>query len=648
MATAVIDRDPVPRRWRLRLPERLPNLTGKWLTAYSLLWTALLAVALVGSTGGAAILATRSANGAYPWAAFGLDITGTLPGTHHERAGTVRKVAGSDAAAAKIRVGDLVLAVDGRTVPAEGRAFSSEWTAIDETLARVPEGGAVRLLVRESDGKLHSATLIKHSSNAERIYAGSGLTPAAHTWLSAFAYLLLPLILIASACLLFGKRRDPVAALLALAFVSQACVTGAEDLLWAPLVGAAYFLGLKVVGAISSAALFLALLMFPRGKFEPRWTAAVAILILVYEIVLPSTGSNSLLDWIGRAVIAAVLLSMIVRYRRAQQDERRQWRWALLGFVVGIGILILWGPWYTAYVAAHPGLSTELWAWIIAPISEAFCTSLIVGGVTLSVLRYRLYDTSAAVSRSAAYGILTLGFVGLFAGTENLAQLVGERYFEHSIGIAAGAIGAAVAAAVVVPLHNRVHRWAERRFQKPLIRLREGLPELVADLRESAPVEQLVAAVMSRVEAGVRSTREAVLLVEGCRLVLGGIRDVPPDTVEEWLSGWNAPPGDQTLECDRHDAMFPLRVRLCIETSDEPETIGWLLLGPRPDGSFFGKDEREALEHVAGPVARAIHIAQLREQREEQAEVRISGLEALIDKLIQSLDGRSLAEQRGY
>ena len=139
MATTVIDREAVPRRWRLRLPERLPNLTGEWLTAYSLLWTALLAVALVGSIGGAAILAARSANGAYPWAAFGLDVTGTLPGTHHERAGTVRKVAGSDAAAANIRVGDLVLAVDGRTVPAEGRAFSSEWTAIDETLAQSPK-----------------------------------------------------------------------------------------------------------------------------------------------------------------------------------------------------------------------------------------------------------------------------------------------------------------------------------------------------------------------------------------------------------------------------------------------------------------------------------------------------------------------------
>ena len=636
MATAVIDGDPVPRRWRLRLPEQLPTLTGNWLTAYSFLWMVLLAIALVGSIGGAALLTAGAADGAYPWAAFGLDVTGSVPSKRYPRAGIVRKVAGGDAEAADIRVGDVVLAVDGRTVPAES---GFDRTAIDDTLSRVREGGAVRLLLRASDGKLHRASVVKHASNAQRIYASTGLTPAAHTWLSAFAYLLVPLILIASACLLFGKRRDPVAALLAFAFVSEACVTGAEELVWQPLVGGPYFLGLKVVGAISGAALFLALLTFPRGKFEPRWTVAVAMLILVREIAEPISGFNSLLEWIWWAVIAGALLSMVVRYRRAQQDERRQWRWALLGFLGGIGILIAWGIGYQAYVEKHPGLSTELWAWFIVPMSAAFCISLIVGGVTLSVLRYRLYDSSAVVSRSAAYGILTLGFVALFAGAEKLAEVIGETYFEHSIGIVAGAAGAAVAAAVIVPLHNRVHRWAERRFQKPLIRLREGLPDLVSDLCESARVGELVAAVVSRVEAGVRSTREAVLLVERGELAVAGTRNIRVIAVEEWRSGWTPASGDQALDCNRHDPLFPMRVRLCIESASEPQTVGWLLLGPRPDGSFFGSDEREALAHIAGPVARAIHISQLRQRSEE----RISGLEALVARLASTLGGGAAA-----
>jgi hypothetical protein len=260
-------------------------------------------------------------------------------------------------------------------------------------------------------------------------------------------------------------------------------------------------------------------------------------------------------------------------------------------------------------------------------------------GLIVSILRYRLYDADAVIGRSAAYGILTLGFVGLFAGSEKLAELVGERYFEHRIGIAAGAIGAAVAAICIVPLHNHVHRWAERRFQRPLIRLREGLPECVADLRESASVKTLVAAVLGRVEAGVRSRCEAVLLIEEGKLAIAGTRGISAKAVRDWQASWHAPEGEHALDGNRRDGTFPLRVRLCIESGDAPETIGWLLLGPRPDGSFFGKDEREALAAIAGPVARAIHIAQLREERSAEAEKRLSALEKLIEKVASAIGG---------
>jgi len=82
---------------------------------------------------------------------------------------------------------------------------------------------------------------------------------------------------------------------------------------------------------------------------------------------------------------------------------------------------------------------------------------------------------------------------------------------------------------------------------------------------------------------------------------------------------WQAnAPDHNTLDCDRNDQIFPLRVRLTIATNDQPESIGWLLLGPRPDGSFFGKDERDALASVAGPIARAIRVAELRGSEAER------------------------------
>jgi hypothetical protein len=313
-------------------------------------------------------------------------------------------------------------------------------------------------------------------------------------------------------------------------------------------------------------------------------------------------------------------------------------RWAFLGFFAGISLFLV----IVLLLAVGDQLTARdarwaVWLPVVASILAGLSFPCMAFGLMVSVLRYRLYDADSFIGRSAAYGVLTLGFVALFAGAEKLAEVIGERYFEHSIGIVAGAAGAAVAAAVIVPLHNRVHRWAERRFQKPLIRLREGLPECVADLRESAPVEQLVSAVMSRVEAGVRSTREAVLLADNGKLVVAGKRGVSAKALAAWKRGWRRAAGDGALDCARADPLFPLRVRLCIDSGESAETIGWLVLGPRPDGSFFGKDEREALEHVAGPIARAIHIARLREQRDADAEKRLSTIECLIQKIASAI-----------
>jgi hypothetical protein len=336
-------------------------------------------------------------------------------------------------------------------------------------------------------------------------------------------------------------------------------------------------------------------------------------------------------------VLAGTALAL--RYRcLAAGADRQQLRWAFFGFFMGISLILALLPLLTAETRLITlDARWLLWETAVAKPIAFLAFPIMALGLMVSVLRYRLYDADTIIGRSAAYGVLTLGFIGLFAGSEKLAELIGERYFEHSIGIAAGAIGAAVAAAVVVPLHNRVHGWAERRFQKALIRLRHGLPECVADLRESASVKQLAAAVMARVAAGVHSAREAVLLCENGKWALAGSRGVAAKAVRDWQPGWSAPAGERTLDCDRSDALFPLRLRLCIETGEEPETIGWLLLGPRPDGSMFGKDEREALAHVAGPVARAIHIAQLRERRESEAEKRIGALESLITKLADAL-----------
>jgi hypothetical protein len=160
-----------------------------------------------------------------------------------------------------------------------------------------------------------------------------------------------------------------------------------------------------------------------------------------------------------------------------------------------------------------------------------------------------------------------------------------------------------------MPMHNRVHRWAERRFQKALLHLRRDLPDCVDDLRETAGMKELLHEVLARVLAGTRAVRAAVV--------------VNGETV--------ASRGDGGED-------FPVRVPLRVEY--QRMEIGALLVGPRPDGSTPGKDEREALAEIADPIARAVRIVRLREETQRRLENEMVELRAALQHLSRPEGGR--------
>jgi hypothetical protein len=545
-----------------------------------------------------------------------------------DRGITISAVFGDEARRAGVHAGDRVIAVDG--VPASDRSRDDQ---LYKLLDR-PEGSVDTLTLLTPSGAERQVRLSSKASTAAQMFRGTGISRGGFDAAVHFFDLALLLSLVPAAVLLFVRRRhEAIPALLSLSFlIISGFVAGRVALTTAGAPDVVVAVTAELLGWLP---LVIALLTFPDGHIARRWAAAAVALLAIAML----NDFSLAVGWLGDLSIGFAFFiagaSLVARYRRMDAGPaRQQLRWAFLGFFAGISLFLV----IVALVAVGDQLTAgdprwAVWLPVVLGVLAGLAFPCMALGLMVSVLRYRLYDADSFIGRSAAYGVLTLGFVALFAGAEKLAEVLGERYFAHSIGIVAGAAGAAAAAAVVVPLHNRVHRWAERRFQKPLIRLREGLPECVSDLRESAPVEQLVSAVMSRVEAGVRSTREAVLLADKGKLVAAGKRGVSAKPLREWQRGWTPAAGEGALDCARADPMFPLRVRLCIESGDAPETIGWLLLGPRPDGSFFGKDEREAIEYVAAPIARAIHIAQLREQRNAEAERRLSALEELIDRV---------------
>ena len=426
--------------------------------------------------------------------------------------------------------------------------------------------------------------------------------------------LLLPVLFIPAAILLFTRRRrEAVPACLSLAFLLTAAIYTGGDLLGIPiwLVDA--------VGIAATALFFTGLFAFPSSRFEPRWTA-IPFLLLFPAILVD-------LQLLDVAFSALAIVALISRYRTVGPGaERLQLRWAFFGLGVGLllnGIGVAGDAAVTAWGAEDPRWFTWQYGFFSPLGSLSLCVMAL--GLIVSILRYRLYDADTVIGRSAAYGVLTVGFVALFAGSQKVIELLGEEYLGQNMGALAGGIGAALAAVAIAPMHRRAQRWAERRFQKALYRLRYGLPPLVGDLRETSGLREIAGATLDSLIEGVRASRAALIVGEG----LIDAREIAADDVAKWRLAW-IPPDRAGIDCDRSDPIVPVRVPL------EPGghgRVGWLQLGLRPDGSLFGKTEFDVIEEIAEPVARGIEVVVRRAEREAALEARLTALELTVAKL---------------
>jgi hypothetical protein len=409
-----------------------------------------------------------------------------------------------------------------------------------------------------------------------------------------------PALLVATAVLLYlRRRRDTVAALLSLSFLLMAAAFFAAegffralDLTWLR----------DLLAHAGRAALLVVLLAFPDGRFSPRWSAWVALALLVWAPLAwlgPVPLSVEYLGYLAFLVVA--VLSIALPYRQLPGGlERQQVRWVLFGFAAGT--LFLAAAVAVTFLPegrAGPVAGSKSWGDLAAQLLAALGMVCFALGLLVSLLRYRLYDADAVISRSAGYAVLTVVLGAIFAITVKGIDALIEAYFGQEAGTLPSVFGGGLAVALISPLNTRIQNWAERRFQKGLMQLKRDLPHCVEDLRETAGLEEMLDEVLARIETGVRAVRAAVV-IEGRTAAVRGDGG------------------------DRFPIAVPLRI------GHRGAELGTLLIGPRPDGSLPGRDEREALEEIADPIARAVRIVRLREARERRLEARLAAIERRI------------------
>lgn len=475
-----------------------------------------------------------------------------------------------------------------------------------------PLGGRLLIAYRLACALLLAAAL--------GVLALTFIQPGTHTAIWTLRLVKAVVLVTVSAILFRRRRRDPVAAMLSLSFLlwtisSSVDFAGSTDLIWPALLDRSRFL------------LFaLALILFPDGQWVPRWTQPVAAgVIITFLIGIGETLGLLTTHAFLPLAIGCVLLAiaaLLGRFRlRASDAQKQQLKWVALGLVIGVSLILS--------ARAGNALTAHMEMPLVGDVvlEGLFQLGIVVIalGFLTSLLRYRLYDAEAAISRSAVYAGLTLALVAIFAASEALIELLGQRYFGAAVGNLSGAMAAAVAAVLLTPLHGRISGWAEQHFQRDLIVLKQELPGILNELSVSSSVATIGAAVLPRIEEAVHSARIA-LSVDGAIVAARGISK---SSARRWAKKRAAPASIDLFDSD-DDREFPLRMALRCPFG---KVRGWLLLGPRPDGSFYGKDDLDALTVIAPPLRHVIFSVLAREKDRQSVEARVEQLAAKIIEL---------------
>ena len=229
-----------------------------------------------------------------------------------------------------------------------------------------------------------------------------------------------------------------------------------------------------------------------------------------------------------------------------------------------------------------------------AGISFALAVLVLQVGLLIALIRYRLYDAEFVISKSANIALITIAVAAVFAGTADGLKQIIYNYYGNTNSEGPVIFAAALSTVLINPIQERVQRWSERRFQKNLFLLRDDLPEVARDMRETASLGEMLDEILARVDRGVRAVRSAAI-VNGCVLRARG----PGGRRGRRVAHGRFAQDYKSDICEPSDSTFPIRVPL-IPSSDDEEPIGYLLVGPRPDGSIPSRDEQKALKEVLG------------------------------------------------
>ncbi len=318
-----------------------------------------------------------------------------------------------------------------------------------------------------------------------------------------------PLIYTALAALIFWRRSADRMALFCaymLVLFGGATYTGLLDAglrtgapAWYWLVG-----GLELVAQVSVPTFFL---LFPSGRFVPRWTRWSVLVFVLYEVwyVFQPSAYLGQLAGVSALVFAVQILGLVglqvYRYRRVSTfRERQQTKWVVFGLVVALGGFALFLIIGSLFLP--PELLNSSGAGVLLPTTVTDGLLLFIPiSIAIAILRSRLYDIDTIINKALVYGglsgILGALYAGLIIGLESLAGSITRQSSANPLVLV---ISTLAIFALFQPLRRRIQRIIDRRFYRRKYDAAKVVAAFSATLRNEVDLDQLRAQLLEVVQ----------------------------------------------------------------------------------------------------------------------------------------------------
>src|SRR5918997_6390646 len=273
---------------------------------------------------------------------------------------------------------------------------------------------------------------------------------------------------------IFWRRSDNWIALFAsLCLITFGTFGLKESALVLPDQYPAVWLPVRLLALFGSVAIYAFVLIFPNGRFVPRWTRWAVILFAAHDVffylfpgsVFDIARSFPPLDFAVLSTFACIAIgSQLYRYRHVSTPaERQQTKWVVFGVLgAGIGVLAFEVP-----ISGSPFAQFAPLYALAIQTALVGCILLVPLSIGIAIIHDRLWDIDVVINRTLVYGLLTamlaLVYLGGVTATGAIFRVLTSQEEQPQLAVV---ISTLVIAALFNPMRRRIQALIDKRFYR--------------------------------------------------------------------------------------------------------------------------------------------------------------------------------------